>query len=146
MIDWTETKVTFNPPEHGWMEFDLEIGGSVVHHDIADTGNPLEALVTALREIAAGNSPSPLNWANEPGYFTWEFAGDAGYVEMTISMPDGTKHSGRSETNFFLRVFTKALKTLSADPVWKNLEETQAWSEPFPYSQLSDLENVVFDA
>lgn len=137
----SKLRLTFGTPSHGWLPVSLETPGGEQREQVSDVGwLVFHDLVAALARLASGSKHEEVQWALEPGSWTWTFRARGSKVVFSAQHPSQGTVEVRLPRRELLREMRRSLEALGADPVWAEegaLEKV--WSDPFPHAELTRL-------
>ncbi len=129
-------RISFEPPQHGWMPVTVEADGQEYRDEVSDV--PLDSLLHfswCLIRLQSGQEQTRCEWSLEPAYSVWSFHQQDGQVKFQISVESTERFSTSVPLDSFLKKATNALTKLHRS--WP--EDPTGWSYPFPIAELEKL-------
>ena len=141
-MDDEKLKVEFGQPEHGWLPVDIQIGNFQLKFETSDVPiNPIEQLISAIREITKGNN-AEVWWHLEPAGYYFDFDKLDSTYKLTILFEKADKTDKeiifQTEGSYEVLIlpFFKAIKKFVSlaydEPHWPKTAEIEI-------KQLTDL-------
>ena len=136
-----EFLITFEPPEHGWLNIAIKTPCGEYFIDASDVPcNSLEQLASALQEFQQ-HKPSKIEWSLEPGFAVWKLTpnGEQSSFEVFDTLDEKVLHIICSHKD----MFNKLLNFMDAVGKSESWLTPHHWSWDFPKNELRELTEQV---